>query len=186
MKEGISSVFDAEGRVFPVTVLKIQAGKITAVKSKKKEGYSSVQVGFVTSGGSTCKEFSISDETKFSVGSFWDHSVLDWSSFSSVDVTGVSKGRGFQGVMKRFGASGGPASHGCSKFHRRPGSIGMRSYPGRVFKGKMGPGRMGGEKCTISNLKVFSMNMERGVLLVKGSVPGCNGSLVCVRGSSRG
>lgn len=188
-KAGMTRVFDEAGNHVPVTVIKLIPNVITQVKETSKDGYSAYQIGFyekrenllnsaikghLAKGSiklNLCKfeEFKAETVDVSSLGKELSPAVFSVNTY--VDVTGVSKGKGFQGVMKRYNFRGGPAAHG-SHFHRRVGSIGNRATPGRVFKNKKMPGHMGDEKQTVQNLKVVEVNLEKGYLLVKGSVPG--------------
>jgi large subunit ribosomal protein L3 len=198
-KMGMTQVFDSVGNAVPVTVL--QAGPCVVVQKKtaEKEGYSALQLGFVDHKRkprankpmvghfnraevppvSHLKEFRYSEEDgEVSVGD----QVLVKDVFevdTRVDVTGKTKGRGFQGVIKRHGFHGGRATHG-SMFHRAPGSIGASAYPSRVFAGMKAPGRMGNSRVKIRNLRVVEIDQENNLLLVKGSVPGARGSYVLI------
>lgn len=199
-KIGMTQVFDETGNAVPVTV--IQAGPCVVVQKKtvQKEGYSAVQLGFVEPGRKVrvnqplaghfkkggipparqLKEFAFqeNEEEPVQVGD----QVLAADLFEPNDrvaVSGASKGRGFQGVMKRHGFHGGKASHG-SMFHRAPGSIGASAFPSRVFPGSGMPGRMGGERVKIRNLVVVKVDEDNHLLLVKGAVPGSRGSTVYI------
>lgn len=203
-KLGMTQIFDPDGNVIPVTVL--QAGPCVVVQKKtpEKEGYSAVQLGFVESGRKiranqpleghfkkagvppvkVLKEFRFeeTEEDPVKVGD----QVLVKSLFEANDlvhVTGRVKGRGFQGVIRRYGFHGGRATHG-SMFHRAPGSIGAAAYPSRVFKGTKLPGRMGNNQVKTRYLKVVDVDEEKNLLLVKGSVPGSRGSYVYITRSS--
>ena len=196
-KIGMTQVFDSEGRSIPVTVIKTGPCPVVQIKTEGRDGYSCLQIGYgqVKAGnvskserGHTIKakvdplrrlkEIRFEGESEYGVGD-----VLTASGFSegeTVDVVGVSKGQGFQGVVKRFGFKGGPASHG-SMFHRRGGSYGQCQWPGEVHKGRKMPGRMGGIGRTVQNLEVIKILENRNIILVKGSVPGPNGGEVLVR-----
>lgn len=198
-KIGMTQIFE-EDEVVPVTVLKAGPCVVVRKKEEEKDGYTAIQLGFeeiderkltkpqlgyfrkygispkrylceVRLNKETCSSYNAGDEIKVSVFEKGD----------LVRVTGVSKGKGFAGVMKRHGFSGGPASHGAGQWHRRPGSIGASSDPSRVFKGKKMPGRMGGKRVTVRNLRIVDIVEEENLLLVKGAVPGKNGSIVLVR-----
>jgi large subunit ribosomal protein L3 len=193
----MTQMFGEDNRLHPVTVVQVGPCPITQVKTLAKDGYEAVQIGFGPQKASRMsnaelkhlekagvepvshlKEFRVSDSSGFNVGD-----VLTVSSFQNgemIDVIGVSKGRGFQGVMKRFDFAGGPASHG-SMFHRRGGSFGMRQTPGHIFKNKKMPGHMGDDRRTVQNLEILKVLPEKNILLIKGSLPGSNGSLVTVR-----
>ncbi|MCS7245566.1 MAG: 50S ribosomal protein L3 [candidate division WOR-3 bacterium] len=128
------------------------------------------------------REFRTEDVSKYKLGSYIN--VSDFKDIKLVDITGISKGRGFASVIKRWGFKGGPAAHG-SKFHRRPGSIGSTTYPGRVIKGKRMPGHYGNERVTIINLELVDIIEDRNVMLIKGAIPGANGNWVIVRKAKR-
>jgi large subunit ribosomal protein L3 len=194
-KLGMSQIFDDTGLAHPVTVLEVGPCVVTQIKTPERDGYSAVQLGFGLdkrlnrperghrqgSGfmSRTLREVNVSDATDMAVGQ-----VITADAFAEgelVDVTGTSKGRGFQGVVKRHGFRGGPKTHGQSDRLRAPGSIGSSATPGRVFKGMRMAGRMGNDPVTIQNLRVLRVDPERNLLLVGGSVPGANESLVMVR-----
>jgi len=194
-KLGMSQIFDDTGLAYPVTVLEVGPCVVTQIKTPERDGYSAVQLGFgldkrlnrperghrQASGfmSRTLREVPASDTADMAVGQ-----VITADAFAEgdlVDVTGTSKGRGFQGVVKRHGFRGGPKTHGQSDRLRAPGSIGSSATPGRVFKGMRMAGRMGNDRVTIQNLKVLRVDPERNLLLVEGSVPGANESLVMVR-----
>jgi large subunit ribosomal protein L3 len=194
-KLGMSQIFDDTGLAHPVTVLEVGPCVVTQIKTPERDGYSAVQLGFGLdkrlnrperghrqgSGfmSRTLREVNVSDATDMAVGQ-----VITADAFAEgelVDVTGTSKGRGFQGVVKRHGFRGGPKTHGQSDRLRAPGSIGSSATPGRVFKGMRMAGRMGNDSVTIQNLRVLRVDPERNLLLVGGSVPGPNESLVMVR-----
>jgi large subunit ribosomal protein L3 len=194
-KLGMSQLFDDTGLAHPVTVLEVGPCVVTQIKTHERDGYSAVQLGFGLdkrlnrperghrqgSGfmSRTLREVKVGDTADMAVGQ-----VITADAFAEgelVDVTGTSKGRGFQGVVKRHGFRGGPKTHGQSDRLRAPGSIGSSATPGRVFKGMRMAGRMGNDRVTIQNLKVLRVDPERNLLLVEGSVPGANESLVIVR-----
>jgi large subunit ribosomal protein L3 len=194
-KLGMSQIFDDTGLAHPVTVLEVGPCVVTQIKTPERDGYSAVQLGFGLdkrlnrperghrqgSGfmSRTLREVKVNDTTEMAVGQ-----VITADAFAEgelVDVTGTSKGRGFQGVVKRHGFRGGPKTHGQSDRLRAPGSIGSSATPGRVFKGMRMAGRMGNDRVTVQNLKVLRVDPERNLLLVQGSVPGANESLVIVR-----
>ncbi|MBM9511174.1 50S ribosomal protein L3 [Desulfogranum marinum] len=196
-KVGMTRIYDEHGRSIPVTV--IEAGPCTILQKKTiaKEGYNAIQVGFVEkkvsrlnkpetghakrSGGKGfyhIREFRVVDPDAYEVGQeFTAKEVLKVG--DQVDISGKSKGRGFQGVMKRHGFAGGKASHG-SGFHRAPGSIGCSAWPARVVKGKKLPGHMGDELVTQKNFKVIDVREEDNVVLVKGPVPGAKNGLLSI------
>ena len=196
-KIGMTTVFEKGGAMTPVTVLNTKPCIITAIKSLEKNGYAAVQLGLGKkkkaskayagifkkenlASFSHLKEFRVDDISEYQVGQKIGVALFENVDF--VDVSGISKGKGFQGVVKRYGFGGGPGSHG-SHFHRAPGSIGNCSYPARVFKGKKMPGQMGFLRSTVQNLKVIDCDKENGLLLIKGAVPGKNKALVIVRES---
>lgn len=196
-KIGMTRVYNELGRSIPVTV--IEAGPCTVLQKKTagKEGYNAIQVGFLEkkkqrmnkpeaghfkrSGGTGfyhVREFRVDDPEAFELGQQITISeVLKVG--DKVDITGKTKGRGFQGVVKRYGFGGGKASHG-SGFHRAPGSIGCSAYPGRVLKGKKMPGHMGVDIKTLANLTIIDIREDDNILLVQGSVPGAKNGLVSI------
>ncbi len=199
-KLGMSQVF-TEDEVIPVTVLKAGPCVVTQVKNEKKDGYRALQLGYgevkpervnlpmrghlkkSNSRPRVLAEVPLEPGEEYSPGK--KVTVAIFEEGDRTDVTGVSKGKGFAGVVKRWGFSGGPASHG-SRFHRAPGAIGQCATPSRVFKGRKMPGRMGGERVTALNLLVVKVDREKNLLMVKGSVPGPRGSIVIVRESVKG
>lgn len=195
-KLGMTQIFDNEGKVVPVTV--IEAGPCIVVQKKTEatDGYSAIQVGFgekkeqsfnkPLKGHFTkaqvkptryLKEFRVEDAESYNVGQEIKADIFAEGDF--VDVTGISKGKGFAGGIKRHGFHRGPMKHG-SKYHRRPGSLGAKG-PARVFKGRKLPGQLGTEVVTIQNLKVVKVDTERNLLLVKGAVPGPKKTLLTVK-----
>lgn len=196
-KIGMTQIFDEEGRAIPVTLIEAGPCYVTQVRRPDKDGYSAVQLGFQEvnpkrlTGGELghlkragvpplryLREFRVKDPQvqegdKITVEVF---SVGDL-----VDVTGTSKGRGFQGVVKRHGFAGGPKTHGQSDRWRAPGSRGAGTFPGHTWKGAKGAGRMGGNRVTVMSLKVVLVDPERNLLAVKGAVPGPKGGLVLIR-----
>jgi large subunit ribosomal protein L3 len=197
-KLGMTQIFDENGAVIPVTV--IQAGPCAVVQKKtiENDGYTALKLGFEdiperklnkpekglyakvkATAKRHLKEFRIDDISKYEVGQ--EIKVTDmFENGDKIDVSGISKGKGFQGVIRRFGTARGPETHG-SMYHRRVGSMGAGTSPGRVFKGKHEPGHMGLDKITVQNLSVVRVDGERNLLLVKGAVPGPKGALVTVR-----
>jgi len=197
-KIGMTQIFTETGIVIPVTV--VEAGPLTVVQKKTvdTDGYDAVRVGFgevsekrvnkpdkglFTKIKATPKkhirEFRAENVETFEVGQ--EIKVADmFQAGDKVDVSGISKGKGFQGTIKRYGQKGGPKSHG-SMYHRRPGSMGSNTTPARVFKGKKLPGHMGLEKKTVQNLDVVRVDAERNLLLIKGAVPGPKGALLTVK-----
>ena len=196
-KIGMTRVYDAAGKATPVTVIEAGGNTALQVKNEESDGYSGVQVGFdkqkeqrVTKpllghfkkAGSEPKkfirEFRLPDGT--ALGDSIDLNVTQFAPGDVVDVIGQSKGKGFQGVIKKHGMHGQPMSHG-SMMHRRNGAIGNRSTPGRIWKNMGMPGHMGDERVTVQNLHVVQVRPEEGVILISGAVPGANGSYVVVR-----
>lgn len=199
-KIGMTQIFNDAGLAIPVTV--IQAGPCAVVQKKtvENDGYTAIKLGFsevqekklnkpdkglfakikVTS-RKYLKEFRTDDVDKYEVGQ--EVKVEDmFADGDIIDVSGISKGKGFQGTIKRYGQKGGPETHG-SMYHRRPGSMGAGTSPGRVFKGKKQPGHMGADKITVQNLNVVKVDTQRNLLLVKGAVPGPKGGLIVVKGA---
>ena len=198
-KVGMTQIFDEKGKVIPVTVIEAGPCVVAQVKTVESDGYNAVQLGFgdvkeskvnkpikghFTKSKLTLKkhlrEFRIDDVASVKVGDELKADVF--AKGDKVDIQGTSKGKGFQGVIKRHGQSRGPMGHG-SMYHRRPGSMGPTSTPGRVFKGKKLPGRMGNNTITIQNLEVVSVDLDKNVILVKGSVPGAKGAILKIKSS---
>jgi large subunit ribosomal protein L3 len=198
-KLGMTQVFDDDARAIPVTVIKAGPCHVVQIKRPDPDGYSAIQVSFgevkpnrvnkpqaghfavaEVAPARHLVEFRVDDVDGYEVGQELDLGAM-FTAGGKADVTGVSKGKGFQGVMKRHNFSGQGASHGNHKKHRAPGSIGACATPARVFKGMKMAGRMGGERTTILNLDVVGVDTERGLLLLGGAVPGPNGSVVIVR-----
>jgi large subunit ribosomal protein L3 len=202
-KLGMTQVYDAQNVLVPVTVVEAGPCTVVQVKTVETDGYNAVQIGFAalkaknTSGGElghakkagldaaprVLAEVRLAAAPTLKVGD-----VVNASAFTEgqiVDVIGVSKGKGFQGVVRRFRVAGGPASHG-SMFHRRIGSIGMRQTPGRSWKNQAMPGHMGQERRTVQNLRVVKVIAEKNLILVKGAIPGANGDDVIVRSAIKG
>ena len=198
-KLGMTQIFDEKGRVIPVTVIEAGPCVVAQVKTVETDGYNAVQLGFgdvkpskinkpeaghFAKANLTAKkhlrEFRLDDISNVKVG---DEVKADiFAEGETVDIQGTTKGKGFQGVIKRHGQSRGPMGHG-SMYHRRPGSMGSTSTPGRVFKGKKLPGHMGVQKVTIQNLDVVRVDMDKNVILVKGSVPGVKGAILKIKSS---
>ena len=202
-KVGMSQVWDDQNRAVAVTILKVTPVRIVQLKTPERDGYSAVQVtygnkrprslnkpeaGHFTAAnvdpGKALVELRVSDTSEFNVGD--ELSVDMLSAGDKVDVTAVSKGKGFAGGMKRHNFSGQGASHGNHKHHRAPGSVGACATPARVFKGTRMAGQYGSEKVTTLNLEVVKADGERNLLLVKGSVPGPRGGLVLIRDAIKG
>ena len=196
-KLGMTRIFTQDGQWIDVTL--VQAGPCVVIqrKTEKKDGYEAVQVGFDDIKPKRCtkplkghfekagvppkrflKEFRVESDNPLKPG---DEIKLDiFKVGDRVDISGKSKGRGFAGVVKRFGYSGGPGTHG-SNFHRRPGSIGQSAYPAEVYKGKGLPGHMGNVRVTVQNLEVVDVVPEKNLLVIRGSIPGANGGLVEIK-----
>ena len=183
-KIGMTSIFDAEGEMIPVTVIKVDPCKIVNIKTKEKDGYEAVQLGFGErkeknnlNPVAVLKEYKGFDTSEMKIG---DEVKVDFfKEGEKIKVRGKSIGKGFQGVMKRHGFGGvGGTTHGQSDRLRAPGSIGASSYPSRVFKGQRMGGRTGNSNVTTSNLKVVKIVIEENILMVKGAVPGPANSIV--------
>ena len=190
-KLGMTQIFTEEGIVVPVTVVEAGPNVVTQVKTVEKDGYNAIQVGF-----EDAKEKSLNKPQKghlaaanvlkkhldaveeFTVGQEIKADLF--AAGEKIDVTGTSKGKGFQGPIKRHGQSRGPETHG-SRYHRRPGSMGACSYPGRVFKNKKLAGHMGSVKVTVQNLEVVRVDADKNLILVKGAIPGPKGSMVTIK-----
>lgn len=202
-KLGMTQVWDEDGRVVPLTVVQVGTNVVTQVRTEERDGYSAVQVGFedidprrVTkpllghfeAAGIAPKrhvaEFRTVDAGEYQLGQELDANTFEAG--TKVDVSGNTKGKGFAGVMKRHGFAGGPGGHGAHKIHRKPGSIGACATPGRIFKGQRMAGRMGNERRTIQNLTVQGVDAEKGLLLIKGVVPGPKNAVVMVRTAVKG
>lgn len=196
-KLGMTQIFDDQARAIPVTVVKAGPVRVVQIKTVEKDGYNAIQISYgeakkvnkPTQGhyakagvapGNHLVEIKVDDPSEFKVGQEIKVEEL-FEVGTKADVSGVSKGKGFAGVMKRHNFSGQGASHGNHKKHRAPGSIGACATPARVFKGMRMAGRMGGEKVTTLNLEIAGVDAERGLLLLNGSVPGPKGSVVLVR-----
>ncbi|WP_062076928.1 50S ribosomal protein L3 [Demequina globuliformis] len=202
-KLGMTQVWDDEGRVVPVTVVQVDTNVVTQVRSADKDGYEAVQLAFGTvdprrvtdplkghfeAAGVTPRrhvaEVRTADAADYSLGQELTAEVFEAG--QKVDVTGTTKGKGTAGVMKRHGFAGVGASHGAHRNHRKPGSIGGASTPSRVFRGLKMAGRMGNARKTVQNLTVHSVDVEKGLLLVKGAVPGNKGGVVLIRSAVKG
>ena len=198
-KIGMTQVFNEEGRAIPVTVIEAGPCIVAQVKTVETDGYNAIQLGFSDIKESKLnkpekghftksklalkkylKEFRVDSVEEIKVGDELKADVFQKG--DKVDIQGISKGKGFQGVIKRHGQHRGPMGHG-SMYHRRPGSMGSTSTPGRVHKGKKLPGHMGVDTITIQNLEVVNVDLDKNVLLVKGSVPGANGAILKIRQS---
>ena len=197
-KVGMTQVWGDGHRVIPVTVLKVAPMRVVQVKTTERDGYTALQVTYGTkdarklnkpeaghfakanvAAGTNVVELRLDDIDGFAVGQELAADVL--AAGERVDVIAISRGKGFTGAMKRHNFKGQGASHGNHKMHRSPGAVGSCSFPGRVFKGMKMAGRMGGEQVTTLNLEVVSADAEKGVVLLRGAVPGPNGGVVIVR-----
>lgn len=201
-KLGMTQIFDETGKVIPVTVVEAGPNAVIQKKTVENDGYEAVQVGFVdlkdkkankpvkghfAKAGVTpkkyVKELRLDDVSALNVG---DEIKADiFAAGDKVDVAGISKGKGYAGTIKRWGQHRGPMTHG-SGYHRGPGSMGMCSDPGRVFKGKRLPGHMGVERVTIQNLAVVKVDAEKNIVLIKGAVPGPKGGLLIIKNTVKG
>ena len=196
-KVGMTQIFNENGSLIPVTVLQATPNVVTQVKTVENDGYAAVQVGFgeirdvlvnkprkghFAKAGVANKrflrEFKFENAAEYTVGQEIKADIF--AEGDKIDVTGISKGKGFQGAIKRFGLSRGPMKHG-SKYHRHAGSNGPATTPGRVFKGKHMPGQMGNVKVTVQNLEVVKVDVENNLLLVKGAVPGPKKALLVLK-----
>ena len=196
-KIGMTQIFDEKGNVIPVTVIEATPNVVAQVKTVETDGYNSIQLGYgevkdkhinkpekghFAKAGLTAKkhlrEFRVEDVENYKIGDEVKADIFEAG--EKIDVQGTTKGKGFQGVIKRHGQHRGPMGHG-SMYHRRPGSMGSTSTPGRVFKGKKLPGHMGRVTVTIQNLDVVRVDMDKNVILVKGSVPGAKGAILKIK-----
>lgn len=203
-KLGMTQVWDDEGNVVPVTVIEVAPNVVTQIRTPEVDGYTAVQIatgqidprkvnqpiaGHFAKAGVTPRrhltELRTADAAEYELG---QELTVDgvFEAGQKVDVVGTSKGKGFAGAMKRHNFGGAGASHGQHRNHRKPGSVGGAATPGRVFKGKKLPGRMGGERVTLQNLTVQAVDAEKSLILVKGAVPGARGRLVFVRTAVKG
>ena len=202
-KLGMTQVWDENNKLVPVTVVEISPNVVTQLRTPEVDGYSAVQIaygqidprkankpatGHFDKAGVTPRrhltEVRTSDAANYTLGQ--ELAVDIFTAGQLVDVVGTSKGKGFAGVMKRHNFKGVSSSHGSHRNHRKPGSIGASSTPSRVFKGMRMAGRMGGDRVTVLNLKVHAVDLEKGLLLVKGAVPGARGRIVFVRNAVKG
>jgi large subunit ribosomal protein L3 len=202
-KIGMTQVYDAQNVLVPVTVVEAGPCAVVQVKTVESDGYHAVQIGFSSKKDKNSSKAELAHAKKGGI----DHAprvlsevrlaassalkvgdVVTVTAFQEgqlVDVIGITKGKGFQGVVKRFRVAGGPAAHG-SMFHRRIGSIGMRQTPGRTWKNQAMPGHMGSERRTVQNLRVVKIIADKNLILVKGAIPGANGDDVLVRLAIKG
>ena len=192
----MTQIFTEHGEVIPVTVVEAGPVVVTQVKTVEKDGYNAIQVGFEDAKEKSLnkpqkghlaaantlkkhlKEFRVDSVEEYTVGQEIKADLF--AAGELIDVTGISKGKGFQGPIKRHGQSRGPETHG-SRYHRRPGSMGACSYPGRVFKNKKLAGHMGSVKVTVQNLEVVRVDADKNLILVKGAIPGPKGSMVTIK-----
>ena len=195
-KIGMTQIFTEHGEVIPVTVVEAGPVVVTQVKTTENDGYTAIQVGFGDAKEKSLnkpqkghlaaantlkkhlKEFRVDSVEGYTVGQEIKADLF--AAGELIDVTGISKGKGFQGPIKRHGQSRGPETHG-SRYHRRPGSMGACSYPGRVFKNKKLAGHMGSVKVTVQNLEVVRVDADKNFILVKGAIPGAKGSVVTIK-----
>lgn len=196
-KIGMTQLFDEDGKVIPVTVIEAAPNKVCQVKTTATDGYEAVQLGFGTikeqklnkpMAGHFAKqgvepvrylrEVRVTDGAEHTVGE--EVTVANFADVKKVDVTGTSKGKGFAGVMRRYGFGGGPGGHGAH-FHRAPGSVGQCAYPSRVFKGVRLPGHMGCDTVTTKNLEVVRVDEDMNLIMLKGAVPGGKNGVVRIR-----
>ncbi|WP_203338551.1 50S ribosomal protein L3 [Nocardioides limicola] len=201
-KLGMTQTWDADNKLVPLTVISAATNVVTQIRAAETDGYSAIQIGYgeidtrkvsqpkaghFAKAGVTPRrhlaEIRTADATDYTLGQ--ELSVETFAAGDVVDVSGTSKGKGFAGTMKRHGFSGVGASHGAHRNHRKPGSIGACATPGRVFKGMRMSGRMGGETVTTQNVTVHAVDAEKGLILLKGAVPGPKGSLVMVRSAAK-
>ncbi|MCE4657533.1 50S ribosomal protein L3 [Clostridioides difficile] len=195
-KVGMTQIFTDKGVVIPVTAVEAGPMVVTQIKTVDKDGYNAIQIGFEDVKEKALnkpkkghlaaanvlkkhlKEFRVDSVEGYTVGQEIKADVFEAG--AKIDVTGISKGKGFQGPIKRHGQSRGPETHG-SRYHRRPGSMGACSYPGRVFKNKKLAGHMGSVKVTVQNLEVVKVDADKNLILVKGAIPGAKGSVVTIK-----
>ena len=201
-KLGMTQTWDENNRIVPVTVVAAQTNVVTQVRTPEADGYNAILVGYGEVDGSKVTkpkaghfakagvtprrhvaEIRTADASSYTVGQELDPELF--AAGDEVDVTGTSKGKGYAGVMKRHGFHGVGASHGAHRNHRKPGSIGACATPGRVFKGMRMAGRMGTDTVTTQNVTVHAIDTERGLILLKGAVPGPKGGLVVIRSAAK-
>ena len=199
-KIGMTQMFNEKGGLRPVTVLQVGPCHVMQVKTIEKDGYRALQIGFDDGKRKNAKkpqlvqakalgiepkrfvrEMLLEEEMEVKPGEELNLAILE--GVERVDVTGISKGKGFAGVMKRWGFKGAPASHGASKNHRSPGSIGASATPSRVVKGTKMPGHLGVRRCTVRNLRVLKVDLDRNLLVIEGAVPGSKGGYLVVNRS---
>lgn len=196
-KVGMTQIFKENGEIVPVTVIESKGMVVVQKKTVEKDGYNAIQIGFgdvkeknvnkprkgqfeksKVEFKRTLKEFKVDNIDDYEIGQ--EIKVDIFSEGNKIDVTAVSKGKGFQGSIKRHGHTRGPETHG-SKYHRAVGSLGSSAYPGKVIKGMKSPGHMGNEKVTVQNLEVVKVDLERNIILIKGAVPGPKKGLITIK-----
>ena len=201
-KLGMTQVWDENNRIVPVTVIAASTNVVTQVRHPETDGYNAIQIGFgeiaarkvnkpdsghFAKAGTTPRrhrvEIRTADAASYELGQ--ELGVDTFASGDEVDVTGTSKGKGFAGTMKRHGFAGVGASHGAHRNHRKPGAIGACATPGRVFKGTRMAGRMGGVAVTTQNITVHAVDLEKGLILLKGAIPGPKGGLLVLRSAAK-
>ncbi len=192
-KVGMTSVFTEDGTMVPVSVVEVEPNTVTALRTTERDGYTAVQLGAGKARRLTkpragqlkdlpqvrhTREFRLEDVSEYEIGQTLDVSLF--ADGEEVDVTGVSKGKGFAGTIKRHGFRRGPETHG-SDSHRQPGSIGAGTYPGKVFKGTSMAGRMGNDRITVKKMTIFRSDTARNLLLIKGPLPGARNAMIMIR-----
>lgn len=202
-KLGMTQVWDADNKIVPVTVIAADTNVVTQIRTREIDGYSAVQIGFGDIAGRKVNKPATGHFDKAGVTprrhivEIRTEAISDYTlgqeitpdvfaAGDEVDVTGTSKGKGFAGVMKRHGFHGVGASHGAHRNHRKPGSIGGCATPGRVFRGMRMAGHMGTDRITTQNLMVHAVDMDKGIILIKGAVPGPKGALIVIRSAEKG
>lgn len=201
-KAGMTQIFTEDGTAVPVTVLNVEDCRVVARRTADRDGYDAIQVGYgaARKGSSRAvqghyarqgqeemgglKEFRVAADAQYDLGQVLDASVFEAG--QKIDVSGISKGRGFAGVMKRYDFGGGRASHGAEKTHRQMGSTGQCQDPGRVFPGKKMPGHYGAARVTVQNLEVVRVDADQNRILVRGAVPGAKNGLIEIRPAVKG
>ncbi|MBC7594177.1 MAG: 50S ribosomal protein L3 [Kineosporiaceae bacterium] len=202
-KLGMTQVWDADNKIVPVTVIAADTNVVTQIRTRETDGYSAVQIGFgdiagrkvnkpatghFDKAGVTPRRHMVEIRTEAITDYILGQEITPdiFAAGDEVDVTGTSKGKGFAGVMKRHGFHGVGASHGAHRNHRKPGSIGACATPGRVFRGMRMAGHMGTDRITTQNLTVHAVDMDKGIILIKGAVPGPKGALIVIRSAEKG
>lgn len=202
-KLGMTQVWDADNKIVPVTVIAADTNVVTQIRTREIDGYSAVQIGFgdiagrkvnkpatghFDKAGVTPRRHMVEIRTEAITDYILGQEITPdiFAAGDEVDVTGTSRGKGFAGVMKRHGFHGVGASHGAHRNHRKPGSIGACATPGRVFRGMRMAGHMGTDRITTQNLTVHAVDMDKGIILIKGAVPGPKGALIVIRSAEKG